>query len=73
MIQSVDGALSCEFTRAVKGSFTYYGYGPVEKEVDYSDSMQDPKYYLYLSHGIPYPGLFVENCNIFQSYINVTI
>ena len=64
MIQSVDGALSCEFTRDVKGSFTYYGYGPVEKEVDYSDSMEEPNYYLYLSHGTLYACLFAENYNM---------
>ena len=58
-MQSVDGTLSCEFTRVIKGKFTWYNYlKPVEHVIDYTSSIDSPEYYLYLAWGEPYPGVY---------------
>ncbi|KAF6020451.1 FRRS1 [Bugula neritina] len=56
-IQSVDGAISCEFTRKLKGNFTYYGHkGLAMLNVDYTASLESEDYHLYLVWGHPYEG-----------------
>lgn len=57
LIQSVDGALSCEFTRKLKGSIQRMGgKGPITVDFDYSKAVDSPEYFLYLSFGVAYDG-----------------
>lgn len=56
-MHTVDGALTCEFTRRLQSSFTYYGLaGPAVYDVDYTPSLNTPNYYLYVAWGKPYAG-----------------
>ena len=58
VIQSVDGALICEFTRATRGTFTYYGLtGAEQHTVDLSSSIDSADYYLYVAWGSAYVGM----------------
>lgn len=56
-IQSIDGAISCEFTRDVLGQIEFIGFQGLENTTfDYEKSVTSPGYHLYLSWGIPYEG-----------------
>ena len=56
-IQSVDGAISCEFTRKVSGYLQFYGLKGLEnKSIDYQSGLDNAEHHLYLAWGPPYEG-----------------